>query len=239
MRKWGLPSLYESCSLEELSKLAHRSWTFKAHGTGPESRYTYDIGGFRLAPQIQDTIVIFIDVEDRLRFARIEPDFVGGRNQDVDPPDVQSLLEPSGEELLVHRRFPSLFCGVQEQFVRFPAPRYECWMSHLHVGFSGHARNHLGVRVPTRVCAVHERLRHRAHLERVNRGGYPIREEFAQLPVSEVRSRIDIVEVEDERGFVVHRGKLLFGVALIKLCRIEGLPTCAAPPPREAPSRAS
>lgn len=200
-----------------MSKFAHRRWTFKAQGTGAEGGYALHDGRFRLSPKFHHTIVIFVDIEDCLRFARIEPDLFSNGDQYVDPSDVQSFLETSREDLLVDRRFQALFRGVQPQFVRFSAPGYECWTSHPDVGLSRQACHGFGVCAPIRVCTVDERLRHGAYLQRVECWPDAVGEESTQLPVSEVRSWIDVVEVEDERGHVGHSVKLPFGRVPIKL----------------------
>ena len=79
--------------LQEVSKLANRSRTFKTHATGPERRRSPYATSFRLLPKIHDAIPILIYIEDRLRFAAVEPHLVCGRHQDVDAPDVGSFPE--------------------------------------------------------------------------------------------------------------------------------------------------
>ena len=56
---------------------------------------------------------MFVHIEDRFRFARIEPHSFRGRDQDVDASDVGSFPETGREDLLVHRRFQSLGGSVQ------------------------------------------------------------------------------------------------------------------------------
>ena len=59
--------------LQEVSKLADRSGTFKARGTRPKGRHSLDTRGFRLSPKIHDAVPMFVDIEDGFGFARIEP----------------------------------------------------------------------------------------------------------------------------------------------------------------------
>ncbi len=165
--------------LQEVSKLADRSGTFKTHGTRPEGRHPPYTGGFRLSPKIHDAVPMFIDIEDRLRFARIEPHPFRGSDQDVDASDVGSFLEACREDLLVHRRFQSLLGGVQAQLVRLPAPGYEYRMSHPDSGLPREAFHGLSVGVPIRVRSVDELMRYRAHLERVYGGFDSIGKELA------------------------------------------------------------
>ena len=58
---------------QEVSKLADRSGTFKTHGTGAEGRHSAHATSFGLSPKIDDPVPIFVDIEDRLGFARIKP----------------------------------------------------------------------------------------------------------------------------------------------------------------------
>lgn len=141
---------------------------------------------FRLSPKVHDTVPMFIDVEDRFRFARIEPDFPCGRDKDVDTSDVGSIPKTSRENLFVHRRFQPLVGGVQAQLVRFPAPGNKSRLGHPDVGFPSEACHGLSVCTPIRVHAVDEFVRHRAHFEWVVSGFDPIGKEWAQLPVHQV-----------------------------------------------------
>ena len=203
--------------LQEVSNLADRGGTFKAHVTRPEGRHSLYARCFRLLPKINHAVPMLIDVEHRLRFARIEPDPFCRGDQDVDASDVRSLLETGREDLLVHRGLESLLGGVQTQFVRLPAPGYEYRMSHPDSGLPRQAFHGLSVGIPIRVRSVDKLLRYRAHFERVDGGFDSIREELAQLPVGQVRSWIDIIEVEHKSRRVVHSQKLLSALAPINL----------------------
>ena len=160
---------------------------------------------------------MFVDIQDRFRLTTVEPDLFGGRHQDVNTSDVGSFPETGREDLLVHRRLQSLLGGVKAQLVRLPAPGYEYRMSHPDSGLPRQAFHGLSVGIPIRVRSVDKILRYRAHFERVDGGFDSIREELAQLPVHQVRSRIDIIEVEHKPRRVVHSQKLLSALAPINL----------------------
>ncbi len=195
--------------LQEVSKLADRSRTFKTHGTGPEGRHLPYTRRFRLPSKIHDAVPMFVDIEDCLGFAGVEPDLFCGCHQNVDASDVGSFPETGREDLLVHRRFQSLLGGVQAQFVRLPAPGDECGMSHPDFGLTREVCHGLSVGFPVRARPIDELLRHRADFERMANGSESLGQELAQLPVGQVRSWIDIIEVEDKEGRVVHSEKLL------------------------------
>ena len=77
--------------LQEVSKLADRSRTFKTHGTRPEGRHSPYARRFRLPSKIHDAVPIFVDIEDCLGFAGVEPDLFCRRHQNVDASDVGSF----------------------------------------------------------------------------------------------------------------------------------------------------
>ena len=85
--------------LQEVSKLADRSRTFKTHGTGPEGRHSPYTRRFRLASKIHDAVPMFVDIEDCLGFAGVEPDLFCGCHQNVDASDVGSFPETGREDL--------------------------------------------------------------------------------------------------------------------------------------------
>ncbi len=143
----------------------------------PEGRDPLHARLFRVPPKLQDTVPMFIDVEDRFRFSRFEPDPLCGRDQNVDASDVGSIPKTGREDLFVHRQFQPFVGGVQAQFVRFPAPGNESRLSDPDLGFLSEARNGLSVSTPIRVPAVDELVRHRAHLERMPSGLDPVGKE--------------------------------------------------------------
>ncbi len=59
--------------LQESSKLADRSGTFKTHATSPESRHFPHSTSFGLSPKVDDPVRMLVDIEDRLGLAPIEP----------------------------------------------------------------------------------------------------------------------------------------------------------------------
>ena len=206
--------------LQEVSKLANRSRTFKTHRTRPEGRHSPYTCCLRLPSKIHDAVAMFIDIEDCFGFAGVEPDPFCGRHQDVDASDVGSFLETGREDLLVHRRLQSLLGGVQEQFVRLPAPGDECGMSHLDFGLTREVCHGLPVSFPIWARPVDELVGHGADFERMAKGFESLGQDLAQLPMGQVGSRIDIIEVEDKEGRVVHSEKLLYVPAPIKLGRV-------------------
>ena len=203
--------------LQEVSKLAHRTRTFKARVTRPQGRHPLYALSLSLPPKICDVVPMFIDIEDCLRFAPVETDPMCGRDQNIDASDVGSFPEAGGENLLMHRRSQPLLDGVQAQFVSLPAPGNEGGKIHMDFCFPREGLHRLSVRLPTRVHAVDELLRNRAHFEWVESGFDSNGKELVQLPVGQVRSRIDIIEIEDKKGSVVHSEKLRSTLALINL----------------------
>jgi len=195
--------------LQEVSKLADRSRTFKAHGTRPEGRHAPYTRRFCLPSKIHDAVPMSVDIEDCLGFAGVEPDLFCGRHENIDASDVGSFPETGREDLLVHRRFQFLLGGVQAQFVRLPAPGDESGMSHPDFGLTREVCNGLSVGLPVWARPIDELLRHRADFERMANGSESLGQDLVQLPVGQVRSRIDIVKVEDKEGRVVHSEKLL------------------------------
>ena len=117
----------------------------------------------------------------------------------------------------MHGRSQPVLDGVQAQFVSLSAPGNESRKIHLDSCLPCEGLHRLSVRLPTRVHAVDELLRDRAHFECVERGFDSNRKELVQLPVHQVRSRIDIIEIEDKEGSVVHSEKLRSTLALINL----------------------
>ena len=203
--------------LQEMSNLADRSRTFKTHGTRPESRHSPYTRGFRLPSKIHDEVPMFIDIEDCFRFAGVEPDPFCGRHQDVDASDVGSFPETSREDRLMHRRFQSLFGGVQSEFVCLPAPGDERGMNHPDFGLTREVCHGPSIGFPVRGRPVDELVGHRADFERMANGFESVGQNLAQLPMGQVRSRIDIIEVEDKERRVVHSEKLLSVPAPINL----------------------
>ena len=203
--------------LQEVSKFAHRTRTFKARVTRPEGRHLLNALSLSLPPKIHDVVPMFIDIEDCLRFAPVETDLMCGRDQDIDAPDVGSFSEAGRENLPMHSRSQPVLGGVQAQFVSLPAPGNESRKIHLDFCLPRQGPHRLSVRLPIRVHAVDELLCHRAYFERVERGFDSNGKELTQLPVHQIRSRIDIVEIEDKGGRGVHSEKLRSTLALINL----------------------
>ena len=90
-------------------------------------------------------------------------------------------------------------------------------MSHPDFGLTREVRYGLCVGCPIRARSVDEFVRHRADFERMANGFDSRGQDLAQLQVGQVRSRIDIVEVEDKGRRVVHSEKLPSGPASINL----------------------
>ena len=76
---------------QEVSKLADRSRTFKTRVTRSERRYSPHTRGLGLPSKIYDAVPMFVHIEDRLRFARVEPDLFRRCHQDIDASDIGSF----------------------------------------------------------------------------------------------------------------------------------------------------
>ena len=120
----------------------------------------------------------------------------------------------------MHPRFQSLLGCVYEQLVCLPAPGYESGASHPDPGLPRESCHRLSVCSPVRARPVDELVRHRADFERMANGFDPAGQDLAQLPVGQVRSGIDIIEVEDKERHIVHSTKLPSVLAAINLCRV-------------------
>ena len=84
------------------------------------------------------------------------------------------------------------------------------------------AHHRVSVGLPIRARPVDELLRHRADFEGMANRFDPLGQDLTQLAVGQVRSRIDVIEVEDKGERVGHPEKLLSIPPRINLCELVG-----------------